>query len=74
MGSLGTIPESHARTAGQKQLAVWLKEGRIDPGRGSITRRLRAVLPRRARGPGAHGALSHPSETRNASARASVSR
>ncbi|MBX3738619.1 MAG: hypothetical protein KF715_18135 [Candidatus Didemnitutus sp.] len=30
MGSLGEIPESHARTAGQKQLAAWLKAGLIE--------------------------------------------
>ncbi len=29
MGSLGEIPESHARTAGQKQLNAWIKEGLI---------------------------------------------
>jgi DNA-binding PadR family transcriptional regulator len=27
MGSLGTIPESHARTVDKKLLAVWIKEG-----------------------------------------------
>lgn len=30
MGSLGEIPESHARTAGQKQLTAWIKEGLIE--------------------------------------------
>ena len=30
MGSLGEIPESHARTAGPKQLAAWIKEGLIE--------------------------------------------
>ena len=30
MGSLGEIPESHARTAGSKQLAAWLKAGLIE--------------------------------------------
>lgn len=30
MGSLGTIPESHARTVGNKQLAAWIKEGLIE--------------------------------------------
>ncbi len=30
MGSLGTIPESHARTAGKKQLAAWIKEGLLE--------------------------------------------
>ncbi len=30
MGSLGEIPESHARTAGQKQLTAWLKAGLIE--------------------------------------------
>ncbi len=30
MGSLGTIPESHARTAGQKQLAAWIKAGLLE--------------------------------------------
>jgi hypothetical protein len=30
MGSLGTIPESHARTAGQKQLTAWIKAGLIE--------------------------------------------
>lgn len=30
MGSLGEIPESHARTAGQKQLAAWIAEGLIE--------------------------------------------
>jgi hypothetical protein len=30
MGSLGTIPESHARTAGKKQLATWIKEGLLE--------------------------------------------
>ena len=29
MGSLGTIPESHARTVDKKQLAAWIKEGLI---------------------------------------------
>ena len=29
MGSLGTIPESHARTVDKKLLAAWLKEGLI---------------------------------------------
>ncbi len=29
MGSLGTIPESHARTVDKKLLAVWIKEGLI---------------------------------------------
>jgi len=27
MGSLGEIPESHARTVDKKQLAAWIKEG-----------------------------------------------
>ncbi len=31
MGSLGTIPESHARTVDKKQLAAWIKEGLIAP-------------------------------------------
>lgn len=30
MGSLGTIPESHARTVDKKQLAAWIKEGLIE--------------------------------------------
>jgi hypothetical protein len=30
MGSLGTIPESHARTVGKKQLAGWIKERLIE--------------------------------------------
>ncbi len=30
MGSLGEIPESHASTAGQKQLTAWIKEGLIE--------------------------------------------
>lgn len=30
MGSLGEIPESHARTAGAKQLAAWIKAGLIE--------------------------------------------
>jgi len=30
MGSLGEIPESHARTVGQKQLAAWIKEGLLE--------------------------------------------
>ncbi len=30
MGSLGTIPESHARTVEKKQLAAWIKEGLIE--------------------------------------------
>lgn len=30
MGSLGTIPESHARTVDKKLLAAWLKEGLIE--------------------------------------------
>lgn len=30
MGSLGTIPESHARTVGKKQLTAWLKEGLLE--------------------------------------------
>ena len=29
MGSLGMIPESHARTVDKKVLAAWLKEGLI---------------------------------------------
>lgn len=42
MGSPGTIPESHARPAGQKQLTAWSKEGLIEHRRGSRTRRRRA--------------------------------
>ncbi|WP_164976005.1 hypothetical protein [Oleiharenicola lentus] len=30
MGSLGTIPESHARTVGKKQLTAWIKEGLLE--------------------------------------------
>ena len=30
MGSLGSIPESHARTVGKKQLTAWIKEGLIE--------------------------------------------
>lgn len=30
MGSLGTIPESHARTVDKKQLAAWIKEGLLE--------------------------------------------
>jgi hypothetical protein len=30
IGSLGTIPESHARTVDQKQLAAWIKEGLLE--------------------------------------------
>lgn len=30
MGSLGTIPESHARTVDKKLLAAWIKEGLIE--------------------------------------------
>ena len=30
MGSLGEIPESHARTVDKKQLAAWIKEGLIE--------------------------------------------
>lgn len=30
MGSLGEIPESHARTVGQKQLTAWIKEGLLE--------------------------------------------
>jgi len=30
MGSLGEIPESHARTAGPKQLAAWLKASLLE--------------------------------------------
>ena len=30
MGSLGTIPESHARTVGKKQLTIWIKEGLLE--------------------------------------------
>lgn len=30
MGSLGTIPESHARTVDKKLLAAWLKQGLIE--------------------------------------------
>jgi hypothetical protein len=30
MGSLGTIPESHARTVDKKLLAAWLKEGLVE--------------------------------------------
>ena len=37
MGSLGEIPESHARTAGQKQLAAWIKEGLLDHRRAEKT-------------------------------------
>lgn len=29
MGSLGTIPECHARTVDKKQLAAWIKEGLV---------------------------------------------
>ncbi len=34
MGSLGTIPESHARTVDKKLLAAWLKDGLIEHRRG----------------------------------------
>jgi hypothetical protein len=30
MGSLGTIPESHARTVGKKQLTAWIKDGLLE--------------------------------------------
>jgi hypothetical protein len=30
MGSLGTIPESHARTVDKQLIAAWLKEGLIE--------------------------------------------
>jgi len=30
MGSLGTIPEGHARTVDKQQLAAWLKAGLIE--------------------------------------------
>jgi len=30
MGSLGTIPESHARTADKKLLAAWIKDGLLE--------------------------------------------
>ncbi len=30
MGSLGAIPESHARTVDKKLLAAWLKEGLLE--------------------------------------------
>lgn len=30
MGSLGTIPESHARTVDKKLLAAWTAEGLIE--------------------------------------------
>jgi DNA-binding PadR family transcriptional regulator len=30
MGSLGSIPESHARTVDKKQLTAWIKEGLIE--------------------------------------------
>lgn len=30
MGSLGEIPENHARTVDKKQLAGWIKEGLIE--------------------------------------------
>lgn len=30
MGSLGEIPESHARTVDKKLLAAWIKEGLIE--------------------------------------------
>lgn len=30
MGSLGTIPESHARTVDKKLLAAWIKQGLIE--------------------------------------------
>jgi hypothetical protein len=39
MGSLGTIPESHARTVGKQQLTAWIKEGLLEHRRGSRTRR-----------------------------------
>jgi hypothetical protein len=30
MGSLGTIPESHARTVEKRQLDAWIKEGLLE--------------------------------------------
>jgi len=30
MGSLGSIPESHARTVDKKLLAAWVKQGLIE--------------------------------------------
>lgn len=30
MGSLGTIPESHARTVDKKLLTAWVKEGLVE--------------------------------------------
>jgi hypothetical protein len=30
MGSLGTIPERHARTVDKQQLAAWIKEGLVE--------------------------------------------
>jgi hypothetical protein len=43
MGSLGEIPESHARTVGQKQLTAWIKEGLIDHRR---SEKLYALTPK----------------------------
>jgi hypothetical protein len=43
MGSLGEIPESHARTVDKKQLAAWIKEGLIEHRRGE---KLYALTPK----------------------------
>lgn len=42
IGSLGEIPESHARTAGTKQLAAWIKDGLLEHRRAEKTYRLTA--------------------------------
>ncbi|MBI2517212.1 MAG: hypothetical protein HYV95_09880 [Opitutae bacterium] len=43
MGSLGTIPESHARTVDKKQLTAWIKEGLIEHRR---SEKLYALTPK----------------------------
>jgi hypothetical protein len=43
MGSLGEIPESHARTVDKKQLAAWIEEGLIEHRR---TEKLYALTPK----------------------------
>jgi hypothetical protein len=43
MGSLGTIPESYARTVEKQQLAAWIKEGLIEHRR---SEKLYALTPK----------------------------
>jgi hypothetical protein len=43
MGSLGTIPESHARTVDKKLLAAWIKDGLLEQRRAE---KLYALTPK----------------------------